>query len=667
MISSNVTGKDFRTLRDWGVVTALAALALTALDAILLQERRSFFTGGFLSRDHVSGPGEGLLFVGASLMADAAVVGVLVAVAMTVAARLTLSPAARMTAVLLLAATPLLVMDFVNYRLNEFLGDAFDLGLMFDLTGRRPSEMLAVAASHLVAPALLITGAGTLAGVVVWLLNRARRGPSPPGRPADKAVVTVGLALLAIAILATAALRAASDVIENGLRRKPAGQVLGSIAWFLSDVDRDGYGWGARLADPDPFDANVFPYATDLPGNGVDENGLAGDLPADTPPYVERADPVTWRQRPDVVLIVLESFRADALDRAVGGRPVTPVLHGLAARGVSSRLAFSHNGYTSQSRYHLLSGSLAGVRDGRTLVDDFKANGYEVAYFSGQDESFADAEFDVGFDRADHAYDARQDKDLRYSTFSTAGSLAVPYTRVLERLRDYLRVSTREKPLFLYVNLHDTHYPYHHAGLEPIVSTTVLNESLIAPARAAELQEMYYNSAANVDRAIGVLLEDVTRHLGGAPAVIVTADHGESLFDEGFLGHGYAINDVQTRIPLVVTGLPMLVEEPFGQVDLRDAIGAALAEPDGGSPQLRRVAGKAIVQYLGNLHRPRQFGLATAGSRTIYDFRTDRLLIGDAAPRRPSDLQGDDREEFVRVVHLWERMMLARRMAARAN
>ena len=49
------------------------------------------------------------------------------------------------------------------------------------------------------------------------------------------------------------------------------------------------------------------------------------------------------------------------------------------------------------------------------------------------------------------------------------------------------------------------------------------------------------------------------------------ADHGESLFDEGFLGHGYALNDAQTRIPLIVSGLPLRLVEPFGQVDLRDA------------------------------------------------------------------------------------------------
>ena len=64
------------------------------------------------------------------------------------------------------------------------------------------------------------------------------------------------------------------------------------------------------------------------------------------------------------------------------------------------------------------------------------------------------------------------------------------------------------------------------------------------------------NTTSNVDRAIGDMLERVRKALGREPGVIVLSDHGESLFDEGFLGHGYTLNDAQTRIPLVVSGLP---------------------------------------------------------------------------------------------------------------
>jgi hypothetical protein len=424
----------------------------------------------------------------------------------------------------------------------------------------------------------------------------------------------------------------------------------------VTDVDRDGYGIGADIA---PFDSRLFPYAIEVPANGLDENGVGGDLPAG-PAYGEDArTPDLWRQRPDVILIVLESFRADAVGGWVNGRPVTPVLDELSARGVSLSRAFSHNGYTTQSRFHALSGSLAGLRGERTLIDDFKANGYEVAYFSGQDESFGG--LSVGFERADVGYDARQDRTRRYTTFTTPGSLAVPYDVVQERVAGFLAQRRTDRPLFLYLNFHDTHYPYHHAGMHPLVSETALTEAQITPDRAQALRTMYLNAAANVDRAIGETLALVRAHLRAAPGVIVTADHGESLFDEGFLGHGYALNDAQTRIPFIVTGLPLVVDEPFGQVELRDAIGTALAaSPTTESPRVRWPGGKKVFQYLGNIERPRQIAFAAPGGRTLYDFRIGKVRIAERAWQRPGDLDAESARQFLELLHFWERVVLAR-------
>ena len=219
-------------------------------------------------------------------------------------------------------------------------------------------------------------------------------------------------------------------------------------------------------------------------------------------------------------------------------------------RGIAPRLAYSHNGYTVQSRRHIFTGSVADVRGADTLIDDFKRQGYEVAYFSGQDESFGGPEQGVGFDRADVAYDARQDRDRRYSNFSTAGSLAVPYGVVQERVAAFLAARQKDRPLFLYVNFHDTHFPYHHRTIQPLISGKILEQSEISPDRADDLRAMYMNTASNVDRAIGGVLGDVRKAVGREPGIIVMSDHGESLFDEGFLGHGYTLNDTQTRIPL---------------------------------------------------------------------------------------------------------------------
>jgi hypothetical protein len=652
-------GTSMRAHAEWLRLTVIAALLATASDAALLERKKGFFTGGFLAEDHVRSPLEGLMFVGASLLADAALLGVLVAVALWALGRLRLTPTARAAAVLGFALAPLAIANFLSYRLHEYLGDAFDIGLMFDLTGRRPEEFFAVASAHLGAPLALITGGGALGAALVWLLNRFAPGRRATFSLTPRRRIAGWVATLFVAgLLSTAFLRAGTDVMENGLRRKPAGQFLGAIAEVVTDVDRDGYGAISRMSDPAPFDAAVFPYAIEIPGNGIDENGVGGDLPA-ADPYTEPQGVASgWARTPDVVLIVLESFRADAVGATLEGKAVTPVISELAHRGVSSALAFSHNGYTAQSRNHLFSGSLAGLRGGTSLIDDFRAHGYEVAYFSGQDESFGGEEFGIGFERADVRYDARVEPDRRYSTFSTAGSLAVPHDVVQERVDEYLASRSSGRPLLLYVNFHDTHFPYHYDGIEPLISDAALPRGSIGPSRVEELRATYLNTAANVDRAVGTLLTRVRAALGTEPAVIITADHGESLYDEGFLGHGYALNDVQTRIPLIVTGLPMRVTEPFGQHELRDAIGAAL-RTEGTASEMVRNGKKRVFQYLGSVHRPRQIAFMTTAGRVVFDIRENRFRARDEW-RHPDELEGDDRQLFLDLVHTWERMALAR-------
>ena len=169
---------------------------------------------------------------------------------------------------------------------------------------------------------------------------------------------------------------------------------------------------------------------------------------------------------------------------------------------------------------------------------------------------------------------------------------------------------------------------------------------------------MYLNTAANVDRAIGQLLAHATKTLGREPAVIVLSDHGESLFDEGFLGHGYALNDEQTRIPLIVANLPLRIEQPFGQIDLRDAIVAALREPPTLTtpPVLHDDPEKRVFQYLGALRRPAQIGFVTLGGRTLYDFRERRFRQAGAAWQRPAELSPQAYASFLELIHTWERM-----------
>jgi arylsulfatase A-like enzyme len=370
-----------------------------------------------------------------------------------------------------------------------------------------------------------------------------------------------------------------------------------------------------------------------------------------------------WLRTPDVVLIRLETFRGDLVGAKQDGVPITPTMDALATQGVSSRQAYSHNGYTVQSRFHLLAGTLTARTGARTLVDDFLAKGYVVGYFSGQDESFGGEEYRVGFDRAHVAYDARADIDRRYSTFATPGSLAVSAQIVQERIEAFLAARVDDpRPMFVYISFEDTHFPYTHKGIESLVSDVRLARDRIAPDQRTALWATYVNTAANVDRAIGTVLERIRQVRGRDPAVVITADHGESLFDEGFLGHGHALNDVQTRVPLVVANLPMRVPEPFSHIDLRSALNAALTvAPEAAATPVFAPTDRPVFQYLGDLRRPRQIAWYRAGARFIYDFRTGGVQAWDEGWRPPSQLAPAEYAEFERLIHQWEWINLARR------
>src|SRR5262249_51793600 len=138
---------------------------------------------------------------------------------------------------------------------------------------------------------------------------------------------------------------------------------------------------------------------------------------------------------------------------------------------------------------------------------------------------------------------------------------------------DYLAKVDASRPLFVYLNVVDTHYPYWHSELDPILGTPPLERSDIRAAHANQVFEAYANAAANVDRAVQTVFEAFRARIGGADlAVIVTADHGETFYEHGALGHGQSLDALETRVPFIVWGLGGDWREPIGASDVRELL-----------------------------------------------------------------------------------------------
>jgi hypothetical protein len=219
-------------------------------------------------------------------------------------------------------------------------------------------------------------------------------------------VLTVALGAAALVGLGWTAHRRVP--LHRHLMHKTSARWLALPGNAATDVDGDGFGLVVWPPDWAPFDGARHPWAVDQPGNGIDENGVGGDLDAPGDFSAERFDPVRFVRRPDVLIVVLETFPARNLDAEVDGRPATPFLRGLRAAGAVTGPAYTHSAFTVPSLTHLFTGSLTGA--GKTsLFDDFAANGYGTAAFSGQDESFGAVAQATGAERADTFVDARHD------------------------------------------------------------------------------------------------------------------------------------------------------------------------------------------------------------------------------------------------------------------
>ena len=296
--------------KPWFAATVAATVVASAFDAALLHRRRSYFTGGFLSVDYISTPAQAVAFVIGSLASDLAVLGILVVVALWGCRRLGLS--AKASAVLAFEASlvPVVVVNFLDLPAQR-------------LPGRRLRLCLDV-------PAGRTQPGRDPGGVLVAHRDGARRdcrrcvpaGDHGVAAPAAlRPAAAMGAADAAhrrgvVRDLCCSAALSAPRCFEAAVTRSTTGCAANRPASFSARWSprppmstETASGCWAVCGITAPLDASIHPFALDVPGNGIDEDAVGGDLPADLPPYREPQDSgPRWTGTPPIVLIALESF-----------------------------------------------------------------------------------------------------------------------------------------------------------------------------------------------------------------------------------------------------------------------------------------------------------------------------------------------------------------------
>jgi arylsulfatase A-like enzyme len=363
------------------------------------------------------------------------------------------------------------------------------------------------------------------------------------------------------------------------------------------------------------------------------------------------------RPRPNVVLFVVDTLRADAIG-AYGSRAApTPNVNRLASEGVLFERAYSAAPWTRASMAALLSGidpDALGA-EGRDsslptevplLAELFREAGYRTAGFAANPNVGSFYGFSRGFETYGELYERRR------RGLVGARELVATADEVVDRAIAWL--AGAEEPFFLFVFPIDPHGPYR----PPPSFDRYAGRASLGPELAA-LHGHYLGEVAFTDHAFGRLLSFLDeRELSGHTLVAFTSDHGEEFEEHGERGHGHSLYEEEIRVPLVMrlpgaiaagsrvaTPVPAVdvaptllslagVRVPDG-LDGRARAGSAAAVPGPvyASLDLGGLSGKALVEP------PWKLVLgARTGGRALFQLDDDPGESRDRADRDPERL-----------------------------
>jgi arylsulfatase A-like enzyme len=266
----------------------------------------------------------------------------------------------------------------------------------------------------------------------------------------------------------------------------------------------------------------------------------------------------------NVLLIVVDTLRADHLSAYGYDRDTSPALTRLADAGVRFDRAYAPASWTKPSMASIVTGQYPH-RHGLNLP---------LEMLSGSAVTLAERLLQAGFATAgvvSHVFMAgRIGFGQGFETFDTAeakGHANVSSAGVTKRARKALeRLDADERPFFLFVHYFDPHYKYQRhpqyayapesvgrlRGGENIHDLRAMGPSLDSE-ELAFLGSVYDEEIRFTDAAIGELLDALTGFgRDDDTLVVVTADHGEELLERGWLGHTRTLYDEVIRVPLIV-------------------------------------------------------------------------------------------------------------------
>ncbi len=307
--------------------------------------------------------------------------------------------------------------------------------------------------------------------------------------------------------------------------------------------------------------------------------------------YLTRAEPGPGR--PSVILISLDTVRADRVGLYGYARPTTPALDAFAAGAVTFDAAIAASPWTLPSHSSMLTslhphnhGSVVPTRRLResatTLAEVLLDRGYATAAFTGS--GYVSAKFGLaqGFETF---------VEMRHRHTKSI------FTRALEWI-----AKRSDRPFFLFVHTYEPHSPYLDGRFAVAAEAGQIGESFDrkdleamregrwepSPEEKRYISDLYDGDIRSTDDALSGLLRGLQeRGLLDRSIVVITSDHGEEMFERSVrrsAAHGHSLYEELIRVPLIVRHPPAFaggrrVAAPAALVDIPRTIVGALGIP----------------------------------------------------------------------------------------
>jgi len=360
-------------------------------------------------------------------------------------------------------------------------------------------------------------------------------------------------------------------------------------------------------------------------------------------------------QRPDVLLVSIDTLRADHLGAYGYERDTSPFIDELAAGGTVYEAAWSPTSWTLPSHTTMLSGQLPvhhGIIEDHLRIADDVPLVQEAFGEAGYATSGAVATLFVssryGFDRGfDHF------EDFGVKTKATNNLSIVDADHVFHTTLHWAQQQEPGVPLFAFAHVYDVHYgydapaPFNEKFDRPPNMTDQRYKKYFHYLRAGlppkpqmEHQVAQYDEEIAFTDAMLRELVEAWRASGRDLIVIVTADHGEEFGERGSWGHGHTLYPEQLHVPLIVNGPGVAAQRlphRVGTEDIAPTVAALAglrfeaADGTARAAELRRGAAPAADE-------------PSAEYAATSRFDTNRLRLHEAPYDLYIDLMGRKRE-----------------------